>query len=332
MAKIVLGIGTSHSPLLVLAGDQWAVRAADDVSGRVPMHFRDGRRTTYAELHATLGEPYRDVATPENFVRWSATAQHALDRIADSIASVNPDVVVIVGDDHGELYEPDDIPAVSLFYGEEFVMRPYTSSPGRLPWAGVDFWQGYARDLPHRFPGSPALATDLVERLIDGGIDIAVSNKVPDPNRHGFGHAIGFVIARLFRGKRYPVIPLLLNTYYPPNTPTPQRSLEIGRQLRRAIEASDHDVRVAVIGSGGLSHFICEEELDRSIMNALRANDGSALAGIPAKGLIYGSSEIRNWICTAGAVEHLRWQWDQYVPVRRTPVGSGIGLAFMEWR
>jgi Catalytic LigB subunit of aromatic ring-opening dioxygenase len=332
MARIVLGIGTSHSPLLVLKGDQWAIRAADDVSGRVPMHLRDGQRTTYAELQATIGDRYREVATHENFLRWSAAAQRALDRIAASIDAVNPDVIVIVGDDQGELYDPDDIPAVSLFYGEEFVMRPYTSTPGRLPWAGPDFWKGYSRDLPHRFPGSPKFASDLVERLIEGGIDIAASNKVPDPNRHGFGHAIGFVIERLFCGKRYPVVPVLLNTYYPPNTPTPRRCLEIGRQLRQAIDASSHNLRVAVIASGGLSHFICEEELDRSIIAALRTHDGEALAKIPAKGLIYGSSEIRNWICTAGAVAHLKWQWDEYIPVRRTPVGSGIGLAFMEWR
>lgn len=298
----------------------------------MPLHLRDGRRTNYAEMQATLGEPYRDVATPETFLRWFATAQSALDRIADSIAAVDPDVIVIVGDDQGELYEPDDIPAVSLFYGEEFVMRPYTSTPGRLPWAGPDFWKGYSRDLPHRFPGSPKFAVDLVERLIEGGIDIAASSNVPDPNRHGFGHAIGFVIERLFRGKTYPVVPVLLNTYYPPNTPTPRRCLEIGRQFRQAIEGSQQDLRVAVIASGGLSHFVCEEEMDRSIIEALRTHDGEMLANIPAKGLIYGSSEIRNWICTAGAVGHLKWQWDEYVPVRRTPIGSGIGLAFMEWR
>ncbi|MFM9883340.1 MAG: hypothetical protein ACKVQT_09965 [Burkholderiales bacterium] len=332
MAKIVLGLGTSHSPLLVLGGDQWSIRAGDDVSGRVPMHLRDGRRTTYAEMLATFGEPYRDIATPENFLHWSGTAQRALDRIAESIRSVAPDVIVIVGDDQGELYDPDDIPAVSLYYGEEFAMRPYTSTPGRLPWAGVDFWKGYARDLPHRFPGSPKFAADLIQHLIESGIDVAAANKVPDPNRHGFGHAIGFVIKRLFGGKSYPVVPLLLNTYYPPNTPTPKRCLEIGRRLREAIEGSAEDLRVAVIASGGLSHFVCEEALDRSIIEALRRHDGEALAGIPAKGLIYGSSEIRNWICTAGAVGHLAWQWDEYIPVRRTPVGSGIGLAFMEWR
>ena len=332
MARIVLGLGTSHSPLLVLKGDQWSIRAADDISGRVPMHRRDGRRTTYAEMQATLGEPYRDVATHENFLRWSAAAQRALDRIADSIATVAPDVIVIVGDDQGELYEPDDIPAVSLYYGAEFAMRPYTSTPGRLPWADAEFWKGYARDLPHRFPGSPKFAAELIEQLVNRGIDVAAANKVPDPNRHGFGHAIGFVIQRLFRGTRYPVVPLLLNTYYPPNTPTPRRCHEIGQRLREAIEASSSDLRVAVIASGGLSHFVCEEDLDRSIIRALRHHDDASLTSIPAQGLILGSSEIRNWICAAGAVGHLQWQWDEYLPVRRTPVGSGIGLAFMEWR
>ena len=331
MARIVLGLGTSHSPLLVLEGDEWVQRSIDDQSGRVPLNLLDGRFVSYAELKALNGEPYLDIATPENFQRQAENAEHALDHLADTLAAVSPDVVVIVGDDQGELFDRDNIPAISVFNGDELVMRPFHTGKNSMPWAGAEFYRGYARDLPHRFPGAPELATDIIGSFIDDGVDVAVSSSVPEPERHGFGHAIGFVVRRLFRERRYPIVPVLLNTYYPPNTPTPRRCYEIGKHLRRAIEASPRNLRVAIIASGGLSHFICEEALDRDIIRALRAHDGDWLSRLDAKGLVAGSSEIRNWILVAGAIPHLAWKWDDYLPVRRTPAGTGIGLAFMEW-
>ena len=332
MASIVLGLAASHSPLLILDGAEWSVRGEDDMSGRVPLNTLDGRYVRYAELKAMRGEPYKDIATPERFRQDSDAAERALDHLAAALAAAAPDVVVIVGDDQGELFDPANIPALCVFNGEEIVMRPWTSSKNSMPWAGEAFYRGYARDTTHRFPGAPALATDIVNRFIDDGIDVALSSSVPEPERHGFGHAIGFIVQRLFGGKRYPVVPVLLNTYYPPNTPTPRRCYAIGQSLRRAIEASPENARVAIIASGGLSHFLCEEELDRDIVRALRVHDADYLAGMDPKPLIAGSSEIRNWVLVAGAIPHLEWKWDEYIPVRRTPAGTGIGLGFMEWR
>jgi hypothetical protein len=331
LAKIVLGLGTSHSPLLILGGDDWNLRAGDDRGGRVPLHTLDGRYVSYEELKSARGEPFGRCATPENFRRQAEGAERALDRLAQSLAAAGPDVVIIVGDDQGELYERDNIPAVAIFHGETLTMRPFEHLSINLPWANREFWKGYAMDLPHRFPGAPALASDIIRNLVDTGVDVAVANKISDATQRGFGHAIGFPIQRLFRGRTYPVIPILLNTYFPPNTPTPKRCHEIGRLLRQAIESSPQNLRVAVIASGGLSHFLCEEELDRGILKALRVHNGEWLSGIPATGLISGSSEIRNWILVGGAISHLTWRWDEYLPVHRTAVGSGVGLAFMEW-
>ena len=89
-------------------------------------------------------------------------------------------------------------------------------------------------------------------------------------------------------------------------------------------------LRIAFSGSVGEPDQ--DTALDRSIIQALREHDRAALVNLPATALIYGSSEIRNWICAAGAMSHLNYQWHEYIPVRRTPIGSGIGLAFMEWR
>ena len=89
---------------------------------------------------------------------------------------------------------------------------------------------------------------------------------------------------------------------------------------------------MAVIASGGLSHFLCEEAFDRQVVAALQAHDSAMLQAIPQEALLSGSSEIRNWITVSGMVHGLRSDLTEYIPVHRTPAGTGIGLAFMSWR
>jgi hypothetical protein len=128
------------------------------------------------------------------------------------------------------------------------------------------------------------------------------------------------------------MLPVMLNTYFPPNTPTAARCHDIGCSIRRVLEAAASPARVAVVASGGLSHFLCEEAFDRQLVAALRAGDATALRAIPQQALLSGSSEIRNWVAVAGATSHLRPDFTEYIPVYRTPAGTGIGLAFMSWR
>ena len=53
---------------------------------------------------------------------------------------------------------------------------------------------------------------------------------------------------------------------------------------------------------------------------------------LPTAKLESGNSEIRNWIATAGAVEHLTMQLVDYVPSYRSEAGSGVGMAFALWQ
>ena len=128
------------------------------------------------------------------------------------------------------------------------------------------------------------------------------------------------------------MLPVLLNTYNPPNVPSAARAYEIGRKLGAAIAASPRDLRVAIAASGGLSHFITEEAHDRKLLAAMEARDSEALTSVPRGALLSGSSEILNWIAAAGALEGLNVAWKHYIPVRRSPAGTGIGLGFMVWK
>src|SRR4029077_10554976 len=96
-------------------------------------------------------------------------------------------------------------------------------------------------------------------------------------------------------------------------------------KISAALAASASSARVAVIASGGLSHFLCEEAFDRRVLDALRAKDSDALAQIPQEALLSGSSEIRNWITVAGMVGDLELDFMDYIPVRSTQVTTGSG-------
>jgi predicted class III extradiol MEMO1 family dioxygenase len=105
----------------------------------------------------------------------------------------------------------------------------------------------------------------------------------------------------------------------------------LGKALRKAIELWDDDARVAIIASGGLSHFVLDEELDNKIITAMRNKDEDELTRLPGNRLKSGSSEIRNWIVVAAAAQDLEMKLIQYVPCYRSPAGTGVGMAFAEW-
>jgi hypothetical protein len=330
MARIVIGLGTSHSPLLPLTAQQWVERGEDD-RGNPHLNLSDGRFVTYAQLEAQVSGRYAAEATLENFTNQWQRSQHALDRLASDLAAAKPDVVVVVGDDQEELFRKTNIPAVALYYGQEIVMRPLASMPVP-PWLlSTGVGAGYSMDQARQHPGAPQLGLFLIEQLIEAGFDIGAVSAFQNTAEQGLGHAYGFIIHRLLAGRATPLLPVLLNTYYRPNVPTPARCYQLGRALRRALEQYPGDIRVALVASGGLSHFVCDEALDQRVLTAIRTGDAATLCKIPRGALNSGSSEISNWVTVAGAMEGHPCKWSEYVPVRRTPAGTGIGLAFLTW-
>ncbi|UPK01306.1 hypothetical protein IVB05_26895 [Bradyrhizobium sp. 170] len=219
---------------------------------------------------------------------------------------------------------------ITSFYGEEILTHEKHLTPQTPGWVGT-VMKSYAMDAVHSFPGHAQFALELIRGLIEADVDVGAAAKVEDPQTAGFGHAYGFVIERLFRARAIPVVPVLLNTYYPPNAPTARRCYDIGLKLARIIEASPRKLRVAVAASGGLSHFVVDEQLDRKVLNAIRCKHPQVLRGLTRGELNSGSSEILNWVMTAAMSEHLTNDWSEYYPAYRTPAGTGTGIGFATW-
>lgn len=329
MAEIVLGLAASHTPLLALEARHWAQRAAADLANP-RLNLSDGRALTYEQLLAEVGPRYTELIAPDVLADKALRCQAALDRMADAIERLRPDLAIVVGDDQRELYQGSNQPSLAVYHGEALQMLPRFERDEAPEWFR-QLGQGYLMDAAHTVPGSPAWGLALIEGLIDEHFDVASSSGIEDPRQAGFGHAFGFIVQRLFRGRAIPVVPVLLNTYYPPNVPSAARCDDLGTALRRVVQRCGLPGRVMVVGSGGLSHFVVDEVLDRQVIGAIERADAGALRALPRAALQSGSSEILNWVVAAGALRGTPVAWSEYLPLYRTPAGTGVGAGFVCW-
>ena len=92
-------------------------------------------------------------------------------------------------------------------------------------------------------------------------------------------------------------------------------------------------MRVAVFGSGGMSHFVIDEDFDRKFVAALKKKDKEYLTSIPLKDLQSGTSELKSWISLAGLLEPMKTEMHEldYVPCYRSPAGTGTANGFYWW-
>jgi hypothetical protein len=238
-----------------------------------------------------------------------------------------------MGDDQDESYLEDCRPAFAVYYGEtilnsneqhEFYRQHFPE------WYVKNRQAFFEDDKPRSYPVDSKLALHLIDWLMDHGFDPASSKTLR--KGEGEGHAVAYVHRRVMDAEKpIPVVPVFLNTYFAPNQPRPKRCYELGRAIREAVETFPADMRVGIIASGGLSHFLVDEDFDRAILKACADKDAKFLQNLPRNKLNAGSSEILNWVGIAAACEHLDLNWFEYVPGYRTPAGTGTGLSFASW-
>jgi 3-O-methylgallate 3,4-dioxygenase len=327
MAKIVIGIGSSHSPILLMKPPAWLVRGATDDQNRHALHDNTGARVSYSELLAKADRAILNEITPEKLEQRHAQNQAAIARLAELLNDAKPDVVVIIGDDHKEVFQEDNMPALSVYWGETLPYEP----KGIMKWKydpdlDQELWypQG-ARD----YPVATAHAESLIRGMMTDGFDVAQSKYFKDGQT--MSHSFGYVYHKLMTDGAIPVIPVTINTYYPPNNISPLRAFQIGKSIRQQIESWDEDLRVAVVATGGLSHFVVDEAFDREFLHKLGMGGEQLHAKLPLERLQSGSSEVRCWSLLAGAVDGMEMSLIDYVPCYRSAGGTGCGMAFAAW-
>jgi hypothetical protein len=330
MAKIVLGMGTSHGPMLSTPPEDWALRVISDKQAKHPFK---GKTYGFDEL-VSLRKP-ENLAGQIGLDVWRtrhADCRKAIDTLTKVFAEAKPDIAVIVGNDQKEIFRDATTPALSVFWGERIVNKMLDEDRlAALPPGIAVSMPGYMPAEAATYPGAPALGGHIIESLMADEFDITALTELPYDETP---HAFGFIYRQIMLDDAIPSVPVILNTFYPPNQPTVKRCCALGRSLVKAIESWDSDARVAIIASGGLTHFVIDEDLDRAVFEAMRAGNIEKIAALGEPMFQAGTSEVKNWLPVAAAMDALNFKFSEvdYVPCYRSEAGTGNAMGFAYWR
>jgi Catalytic LigB subunit of aromatic ring-opening dioxygenase len=329
MAQVVLGIGTSHTPQLSSGADNWALHAERDARTKSYVG-PDGNDTTFEESVAHADPKIAPQLSMDVWKEKDTRANGHLDTLGKYLQDADLDVLVIVGDDQRELFGPKGNPALGLFLGDELwdLGNTEESLAKTPPDIRLSRWATHA-DHPDAYQMPTGLTRNLAEALIDDDFDVTVFSEQQEGL--SLGHAFTFLRLRLGLPAKVKILPVFLNTFYPPNVMSPRRCWALGAALRRAVEAWPADLRVGFAASGGLSHTMINEDFDRQVIAAMAGHDGDAVAAIPKKFFRAGNSECLNWLVVGGAMHDARMDVLDYIPAYRSPAGTGTAMTFARW-
>ncbi|MES2606803.1 MAG: protocatechuate 3,4-dioxygenase [Pseudomonadota bacterium] len=336
MAKITLGICTTHGPILNTTPEEWMLRVPHDHKTR---HWFRNKEYSFEELVALRKhENFAAQITLEERTRRHAVCQQGVAKLAEVWAKEKPDVAVIMGNDQRELILESMQPAFTIYHGDTFWQKPLDEDRASRLSVGIRETEwAYRPHEPVVWPALPELANLAFRMAADANFDFAASKMWPDMGNHhhiGTPHAFSWIVRRVMNDNPVPILPIITNTFFPPNQPTARRCFEMGRFFAKVIKEWKSDAKVAVFGSGGLTHFTIDEKFDNDLYQAMLNRDEKFLCSVPQSTLMQGTSEIRNWIAAAGVLfeTELAGAAIDYIPCYRTEAGTGTAQGFMVWR
>lgn len=229
------------------------------------------------------------------------------------IAEVNPDVIIMVYNDHATAFSLDMIPTFALGCAAQFPIADEGWGPRPVP----------------TVQGHPELAWHIAQQVILDEFDLTIVNAMEVD--HGLSVPLSLAFGQPDAWP-CPVIPLAVNVVqYPP--PTGNRCLQLGKAIRRAVQSFDRDMKVVIFGTGGMSHQLQAEraglinaEFDNRFLDLL-VNDPEAAAAIPHVDYLReaGSEgiELVMWLVMRGALDPQVKEIHRHyhVPASNTAVG-----------
>jgi aromatic ring-opening dioxygenase catalytic subunit (LigB family) len=177
-----------------------------------------------------------------------------------------------------------------------------------------------------------SLGRFLVSEGLEHGVDFASSADLP------LDHAEVVPLSYLTPNWDIPIVPIVVNAFAPP-MPSLKRCAQVGAFVREAVERWPEQKKVAVLGTGGLSHWVglpemgrVNAEFDRWFMETLAAGRQNEIIGRYKKAEELdavagnGGQEVRDWLAAAGAMPpSLMARMLAYEPI------PGCGIGVMAW-
>ena len=244
----------------------------------------------------------------------------AYETCAQRLAELKATTAIIIGADHYFNFGTGCLPQYLIGTGD-------VDGP-------LDVLPGLKRQV---IPANEKLANFICEHGYDNGFDWAVSraftvdHAVAIPDRlivepvRAQGQAIGTIPVYVAAG----VDPFIRMS----------RAIQLGAEIKAAVEAAPEDERVVVIASGGISHWVgtpemgkVNEAFDHEIMGYACTGNLAAMAGLSDEYILEnggnGAMEIRQWAVAMGAMPGARGEIIDYAPVREWVTGLGFVQLF----
>jgi protocatechuate 4,5-dioxygenase, beta chain len=237
--------------------------------------------------------------------------------VREWLTRLKPDIVVMVYNDHGADFFFDKYPTFAVGCADSYAIAD----------------EGFGvRPLP-RIRGDLEFSQHLCRSLVYDEFDITVCQEMRV--EHGFlvpmhlcfEHAPDWPVA---------AVPVEVNVLQHP-LPTARRCLKLGQAIARSVQSCERDVRVAIVGTGGMSHQLTGKQFgemhpqeDQDFLDRIE-RDPESLAGLTHEQMMqkYGVEgiELIMWLVMRGALS------DRARRIHRNyyaPMTTGMGLVTFE--
>src|SRR5712691_4497476 len=249
------------------------------------------------EIVAAIGTchtPYMFTRPPDENAQQLDQAGAGMRELGRVLDETEPDAILFFGADHVETFSVTCVPSFAIVAGNRAIAK----------FAGRE----------HNLPIHRELAEDILNKLVvDYSFDIAYSEDAE------LGHAFSIPFEYVIGTRNIPVIPFFTNVYVPP-LPTPRRCAALGKAVADIIKGRKE--RVAIIASGGMSHFpgtrkylTPEFDFDRWMVAQFEAGNTSALLNMTGTQLDeVGNTELLTWAGMFGAIGPQEGELIDYIP------------------
>jgi protocatechuate 4,5-dioxygenase beta chain len=229
------------------------------------------------------------------------------------LARTRPDIAVVVYNDHGLNFFLDKMPTFAVGAAAEYRNED----------------EGWGLKTLPPFPGDQEFSWHLIESLVDDEFDITMCQEMV------VDHGFTVPMSLLWPGQSpLPVrtIPVEVNTVQHP-IPTPARCYKLGKAIGRAVESYPEDLKVVVVGTGGMSHQLdgtragfINKEFDLMCMEKI-VNDPEQLTGMTIRDLVREAgaqgAEFILWLVMRGALTGRvsKLHSNYHIPISNTAAG-----------
>jgi hypothetical protein len=265
----------------------------------------------YAASHAPMMSSARESAPEEQRNNFFG----AMEQIRELGREREVQACVVLSNEHFTNFFLENFPQICVGVGER-------------NWGPTEAWLPIDKAW---IPGHAPLADHITRHALNSGFDPAFSHQLE------LDHGVMTVYHELDPSMQLPLVPIVQNCAVEPLMPL-WRWYAFGQQLGDAIRSFTELERVAIVGAGGLSHWIgtprvgdIDEDFDRWFLDRLEqgklddvldlTDDEIELAG-------NGAHEIRSWVAVAGAVAPATGRTLAYEPIY--PWITGMAVSHFE--